>query len=189
MTPAGPRSSLIAIRHAPPLDPTICYGRFEPPLTLEAGQTGRRILRGLGGVVPEVVWSSPAPRCREPALWIADQGDAECVIDERLHELDFGVWEGRPWSRIEAEDPERFACWMEAWLETGPPGGESAEVLERRVQSWWHSLDLRRTHLLVAHAGVVRALRVLAGKSDWCDAMRTDIPALVPLTFPLPPAR
>jgi alpha-ribazole phosphatase len=101
-------------------------------------------------------------------------------MDPALHELGFGEWEGKSWSSLEAEDGVRLSEWMADWISRAPPGGESALDLERRVRKWHSNLDPERVHLLVSHAGVVRALRVVVRGVDWKTAMLEPVPYQVP---------
>ncbi|MGB5809069.1 MAG: histidine phosphatase family protein, partial [Polyangiales bacterium] len=87
-------------------------------------------------------------------------------------------WEGRRWSEIERVDADPYHDWMAHWQTLAPPEGEALGVFETRVRRWHDSLDLEATHLLVAHAGVVRALRVLRHGVDWTSAMREAVPSL-----------
>ena len=67
---------------------------------------------------------------------------------------------------------------MENWKTEGPPGGERLEEFERRVREWLFQAHQGRTQLLVAHAGVVRALHVILGGDDWTSAMKRSVPNL-----------
>jgi alpha-ribazole phosphatase len=180
---------LIAIRHAPTSAGGICVGRHDVATELtheDAAERMRRAFDSLPG--PEVgtidrVWSSPLSRCREPAAQLACAIGVSHAIDPRLLELDYGIWEGRAWDTIAREDGARMHAWMDAWQSAAPPGGESVATLEARVRAWWGELDA--VSVLVAHAGVVRALRVVARGMTWADAMRTPVPHLEAETFPL----
>ncbi|MGB6101493.1 MAG: histidine phosphatase family protein, partial [Comamonas sp.] len=57
-----------------------------------------------------VVRHSPLRRCAQLALSLqALRPDLTLESDARLRELDFGDWEGRPWSAVDREA-------MDAWL-------------------------------------------------------------------------
>lgn len=127
--------------------------------------------------VPQVVHSSPVSRCVEPAALLAAAWGCPHRVDARLLELHYGAWQGRAWTAIEREDGERFARYMQHWQTEAPPGGERPRDLELRVRSWYAELP-EGDHLLVAHAGVVRALRVLTSGAAWDEAMQRDVPHL-----------
>ena len=172
-----------AVRHAPVRAAGLCYGRSEVPPALAPELAAARVL-ALGTWSIGQVWSSPSARCREPAAHIAAALGASLVIDERLYELDFGAWEGRSWEELHESDGVAFAHWSADWLHAAPPGGETVAQLEGRVRAWQAELRRDQDHLLLAHAGVIRALQVIAG-GQWPAAMATAIEHLAPHRFTL----
>ncbi|AGP40272.1 histidine phosphatase family protein [Sorangium cellulosum] len=193
MDPLAP--SLIAFRHAPVALSGVCYGRLDVAAALAPGDAAAAIERALRDLDlrPGVVFSSPLSRCAHPAAELAARLGVPHAIDARLVEIAYGAWEGRAWSEIERGDPEAYAAWLDGWERVGPPGGESAIEVEARVRSFWRALPPAcgpasgaSPHLLVAHAGVLRALRVVACGASWIEAMSAPAPHLAPERFPLP---
>jgi alpha-ribazole phosphatase len=158
-------------RHAPVTVKGICYGQSDVETELSADDAAR----ALGAVSASCVWSSPSRRCAE----IAARLGATHRVDARLLELSFGDWEGRAWSSLEGD--ALFDAWMRDWKSVAPPGGESVPQLESRVRAWL--AELAGEHALVAHAGVVRALRVILRGQSWDEAMRVEVPHLAWDTF------
>lgn len=167
--------TLYAVRHAPTDALGRCIGRTDVSTEVPAHHAARCVERALVAR-PEHVWSSPLSRCAEVASLLAGAFGVDHRVDERLLEVDFGAWEGRAWSDIEAEDGEALSRWMADWQRVAPPGGETVAALEARVRAWHDQLG-PGTHLLVGHAGVIRALRVLGGAS-WDDSMGRPAPHL-----------
>lgn len=89
-----------------------------------------------------------------------------------------GVFSGRTWTALETEAPIELDRWMTHWKQEGPPGGEGAEAVERRVRAWLAERTEAADELLLAHAGVVRALHVIVRQSPWDQAMQTPVPHL-----------
>lgn len=176
-------SALWAVRHAAVDAAGLCYGRSEVASLLSDEAAAARIL-ALGTCPIAQVWSSPSARCRGPAEQLAAVVGAALTIDERLYELDFGAWEGQRWDALASTDPAALRRWTDDWQTAAPPGGETVADLEQRVRAWWAALAPDRDHLLIAHAGVIRALRVIAG-ADWPTAMALEIPHLTPHRFVL----
>lgn len=178
---------LITIRHAPTVADGLCVGQHDVPTTITHDDAAERMRLALSHEreVDTIVrvWSSPLSRCREPAARLARALGTSHTIDPRLLELDYGAWEGRAWDTIAREDGARMHAWMNAWQTAAPPSGESVAILEARVRGWWEALDA--TQVLVAHAGVVRALRVIARGMTWAEAMRATVPHLEVERFPL----
>jgi alpha-ribazole phosphatase len=169
---------LTLIRHAPTLTAGRCFGQTDVETTIPSAEAAAQILEALGAGAPTMsaVWSSPLARCAAPAALIADHLGVPHHRDARVLELHHGRFEGRLWSEVEATDAEQLAHWMEHWQHTGPPRGESAQDLEARVRAWWQ--QLHGDALLIAHAGVARALRVVVDGTAWPVAMSIAVPHL-----------
>lgn len=179
---------LITIRHAPTVADGLCVGQHDVATELPHDDAAERMRLALDARPRERadvdrVWSSTLSRCREPAARLARALGVPHTIDPRLLELDYGIWEGRAWDTIAREDGAHMNAWMNAWQSAAPPGGESVPTLEARVRAWWE--ERSGTPVLIAHAGVVRALRVVARGMTWADAMRAPVPHLEAETFPL----
>ena len=89
--------------------------------------------------------------------------------DDRLKEMHYGHWEGQLQDELRTSDPEGFAARdLDAWG-WQPRGGESYEVMSRRVAGWLE--EVARDTVVVAHGGV-------SGRcAGWCSICR---PSQVP---------
>ena len=154
---------LLAIRHAPVAVEGLCYGRTDVPTILDGAEAAARIEPIVAEFAPRIIWSSDALRCREPAALLSERLGVAHRIDERLRELSFGDWEGQAWDALPRAELDE---WMADWLTRAPPGGETVPRFTQRVAAWWRSLEPGR-HCLVAHAGVVHCLDVVAGGLAW----------------------
>ncbi|EBA12297.1 Phosphoglycerate mutase [Roseobacter sp. CCS2] len=77
--------------------------------------------------------------------------------DKNLREINFGNWELRTFSEVEAEDPVRIRAYWETPGHIAPPNGESWNAVRRRVDD---AIDgyLGEGHtdlIVVAHFGVI----------------------------------
>jgi len=171
-------TKLTAVRHAKVAVDGLCYGRSVVPLTRNAAGAAARMIRA-GGPKLDSIWSSPAPRCAEPAALWAIAVDTLHHIDARLWELAYGDWDGVLWDDIPRESLD---YWAEDWIHRAPPHGESAKDVESRVRAWVSALP-HGHHGLSAHAGVIKALHVVVRGLAWEDAMRCATPHLEPIEF------
>ncbi|PQM52363.1 bifunctional RNase H/acid phosphatase [Mycolicibacter virginiensis] len=121
-------------------------GRGNPPLT----ETGRRqadaaarYLAQHGGIA--AVISSPLQRCRDTAEAAARLLRLDVAVDEDLTETDFGAWEGLTFAEAAERDPDLHRRWLKD-TSTQPPGGESFDAVQQRVQA-------ARDRIVADHAG------------------------------------
>jgi broad specificity phosphatase PhoE len=84
------------------------------------------------------------------------------VVDVRLRELDVGKWAGLTRDEILRRDPETLARFEAGDPDVCAGGGESRRAIRLRVASCVRQLireHAGRSIALVAHLGVIRALR------------------------------
>lgn len=102
--------------------------------------------------------SSPLQRARRTAELV--QPPATVVLDSRLREMSFGIWEGFTVEQLRATGGERFAAAEAAGLDFHPPGGESPRMAMMRLSAW--SSTLTGPVVAVSHKAAIRALLALA---------------------------
>lgn len=153
------------VRHAQPLvEAGICYGRQN--VAADPGTTAQCAL-ALADLLPASVRviSSPLQRCEQLAHTLQGlRPDLAYKADPRLQEMDFGRWEGRAWQAIPQAELEawtgRFADYAAG------DSGESVTEFMARVTSAFDELrgphDTRQDMLWITHAGVIRAVTLLA---------------------------
>lgn len=171
-------TTLRLVRHAPVTVKGVCYGQSDVPTTLDANDAAREILRQLDGVKLEAIHTSHVARTQPVAEAIGRLLDVPVVVDRRVAELSMGVWEGRSFADIEADDAARYWRWMERWRDEAPPGGETLAAFEARVRAWRDEAR-GRCLLAVTHAGVIRALRAYAAGGAYADRAGEPVPHLV----------
>lgn len=147
---------LVLVRHTrPAVGVAICHGRAD--LALASSWRGD-IAACLERIPPATrVLTSPSKRCRRLARAIGVRDAAPVQIDDRLQELDFGSWEGRPWSAIPREGVDRWAADL---LNFAPGDGESLRTLWARLWRWREEVLAGTTGdvVVVSHHGPIRAL-------------------------------
>ena len=147
------------VRHPPVPDADgLCYGRLDLDVPSAVQRDAARALAA--ELPPWPIASSPSLRCRALADALrALRGDDRPVrVDARLREMDFGAWEGRAWASLPRADLDAWAADLDGFA---PPGGESFVLLRTRVRD---ALDaLAGPHVVVTHAGVIRAALALGG--------------------------
>ena len=130
-------------------------GRTDLPLTERGMEQARLLAENAVGKGLEGIIASPLLRARQTAQAVSDAIGVPVEIDQRLIELDFGIFEGK--SR---KDPG-FA-YTRTQFPTRYPGGESAFQMAHRVYSCLEDVKQKyagKTVLLVCHGGVCRMVR------------------------------
>jgi len=177
------------VRHARPLIATgVCYGVLDvaadPAATAEAAQA-------LAQALPPSarLRVSPLLRCQQLARALQTlRPELQAVTDPLLREMDFGTWEGVPWSAI----PQAT---VQAWTDdfgTHRFGGvESANAVLARVASAFDVCRHDQHTVWISHAGVARAAALLANgirQVVRADQWPQDAPAYGQWSsVPLPP--
>ena len=166
---------MIFVRHPPAaVVPGICYGRLDLACGPEAREHAEALMAKLAPV--PAIRSSPARRCLDLARRIAARDHVPVVTDPRLHELDFGAWEGRPWAAIERAESD---AWAADPMTVAPPGGETFGAMLTRVAE--ALADTPTGAVIVAHAGTIRAARMILTGASFADAFATPVPFCQPV--------
>lgn len=150
--------TLWLVRHARPLvAPGTCYGVLD--LEADAALTQAAAMQ-LAEALPQgvAVRVSPLKRCRQLAdALLALRPDLPFSTDARLREMDFGSWEGVPWTDIPRAAVD---AWTADFAQHRFGGKESANDVLTRVASAWDAAQGSAT-LWIAHAGVAQAAALL----------------------------
>ena len=170
--------SVILVRHTRPAVPEgVCYGITELDLPPTFDDEAAAVVAALPRA--DRLVSSPLERCRRLAERIGVARGLVPVFDERLRELDFGAWEGVPWKSIPRTELD---AWAADFLHARPHGGESVQMLRERVAA--AIADYRRngtSHVVVTHAGVIKAALARTGH---CDGWKAVVEFGAPLRLP-----
>ncbi len=143
-------SPLYLLRHGPTAaSGRAPLGRLDLPV-LPAGEAQWPALRAeLLNLGLRQVFTSPLQRARRHA---EDLG-LPCTVLESLSEQAWGSWEGVPWDEL--RDTEAF---FGDPIHQAPPGGESFAACAARATATLAELPVAGPSLILAHAGVLRAL-------------------------------
>ena len=158
---------VILVRHTRPAAPAgVCYGMTDLDLAPTFDDEAAAIVATLPPA--DRLVSSPLRRCRRLADRIGAARALAPVFDERLREFDFGTWEGVPWDSIPRSELD---AWAADFFHARPHGGESVHMLHERVGS--AIADYRQSgvsHVVVTHAGVIKAALAQSGHADGWSA-------------------
>ncbi|MFB3881623.1 MAG: histidine phosphatase family protein [Armatimonadota bacterium] len=139
-------SQLLIIRHGETAwnRERVFRGRTDVPLS-ERGVAQAGLLAGeLKEARIEAIHSSPLSRAIRTAEPLASLLHLDVVADQRLTDMSFGDWEGRPEAEVKQAEPDALGAWHERPHEFRPPGGESLSEVATRA---WDAVDeIAREH-------------------------------------------
>jgi alpha-ribazole phosphatase len=167
---------VIFLRHPKPAAATgLCYGRTDLDIAPEGAAQIETALRA----APRVrrVIASPALRCRKLAESLAARDGVALELDERLWELDMGVWDGMQWDDIPRPESE---AWLADPWNLAPPGGETFRAVHARVSEVIRAAGAADT-ALVCHAGPIRAARIALTGANFEAALAEPVPYATPI--------
>ena len=157
----------------------LLLGRADPDLNETGRAQARRLAVALDGIEPIAIVTSPLARTLETATAIGEQLKEAVEIDDRLIELDYGEWDGKPLADVPLD------AWV-GWLgDPGfkPPGGESLDSLQARVEPCAVEL-LERSRdgviIAVSHVSPIKAVVAwtLGGGPELSWKMRLDVASI-----------
>ena len=132
------------------------------------------------------LWSSPLCRAQETAEVIGTAIGLPVQLEDKLVELNAGVFQGHLWDDLADRFPEAVARWRSGDVDFQIPGGESRRQLAERGRHALELLSVRpvRSMIIVAHGGVLTAaLGLLVGRehsllAEVAERPFTRLPAL-----------
>lgn len=126
---------------------------------------------------PTVVVSSPIARTRETAAIIATKLGIEVDINNDVAEISFGDWDGHTNQEVAANWPDHFEQWR-GDVKMAPPGGESLEEFDVRVQNGLAEILKKyegQTVIVVSHVMPIRGFLKSALQAGWPAYWRTSV--------------
>ena len=182
----------ILIRHGESLSNR--EGRVQGQADVELSYTGRQQAAAVAAWCKSQsfqnqsceLWSSPLCRAQETAEVIGTAIGLPVQLEDKLVELNAGVFQGHLWDDLADQFPEDVARWRSGDVDFQIPGGESRRQLAERGRHALEFLSVRpvRSMIIVAHGGVLTAaLGLLVGRehsllAEVAERPFTRLPAL-----------
>jgi broad specificity phosphatase PhoE len=145
----------------------LVLGRADPELTDEGRRQADFLAAALAGEPVTAILTSPLVRARQTAEAVGAACGVPVTVDERLVEIDWGTWEGRPAGSLAPADVDRWRA-----DDGTAPEGETLESLSGRVESF--CVDTLDSGLVVAvsHVSPIKAASAWALGVDGTVAWR-----------------
>ena len=166
------------LRHGEPVGGRKYRGQIDDPLSDKGWQEMRAVTTGKGPW--DCIVHSPLSRCADYANELAQQQNIPLMPDGRLREIGFGDWEGLTGDDIRALDEQALKRFYHDPVNHQPQGAERLRAFYLRVSEAWEELQDHRDYeqlLVIAHAGVIRAIIVHVLKAPLLSMYRMQIPS------------
>lgn len=111
----------------------IFIGRNDADLTVKGVEQVTRLGQLLCGRKIKCIYSSPAGRAVKTAKILNAFIETEFVAEERLREIDFGIWDGLDRSLVKQRYRELYSMWVENPSSSVPDGGEEPKSVLLRM--------------------------------------------------------
>ena len=132
-------------------------GHQDSPLTADGKENALALKKYIQDINFDYIYSSPILRAYTTACLLFDKQEQDIIQDERLSEMNFGIFEGQKTSDI-AKDKNNSELYRNLWdypeKFTRIPDGESYDEVIKRVKSFLDNLkqlDNDSTIMIVTH--------------------------------------
>lgn len=151
-------AKLILVRHGESELNTenIFFGHLNPSLTSKGKHDLCELKSKLSNY--DIVYCSPLKRTIETATLLNHQ-NSPIIFDDRLKEINFGIFEGLTYNEICQSYPLESKKWISLKSEYKFINGESLLDLSKRVQSFVEEIkNTDKTYLIITHSGVINVV-------------------------------
>jgi len=115
-------------------------GRIKGSLDMPLSDAGRRqaatLAAELEGLPVKHIYAGPCESARQTAECIAEGRETRIRIVESLRNVDHGLWHGKLIDEVKRNHPRVYRQGIEAPIQVCPPGGESIQSAQARVEKF-----------------------------------------------------
>ena len=108
-------------------------GTLNIPLSPNGETEVRKTAEQLLGIEIEAIFCSPCLAAQQTAQQLSHDGKIKVKIEDNLVNLDHGLWHGKRIKELKETQPKLFKQWQDHPETVCPPGGETVEVVRKRV--------------------------------------------------------
>ena len=160
--------TLLLARHGEAERTGVLLGQTNPPLSERGLEQAHALAADWTDLGAERLIASKLWRSQDTAKVVGYQLLLEIEVDDRLNELSYGLWDGKPWADIEDSFPETAKRKLQDWWGVTPEGGEAAYDFYARVEAVWRLLVAapESTIAVVGHTAVNAVIVDLARREN-----------------------
>ena len=135
----------------------LMQGRTDQPLNETGFAQAHKTRSLIGDMTFDAVYASPLQRAIDTACIVGNVPREKVIIDERIIEADFGIYEKRPYSEM---GRAMSLYWTLPEVFPAPKSVETIASLVERSSSFMKELEQKdhKTVLIAAHGGILRAI-------------------------------
>lgn len=135
------------------------YGKIDVPINEVGREQARKACENLINLKIDYdkIYSSNQIRAYETAT-IVNYKNIEIEKNEKIQEMNFGVFEGLNYKDVMEKFPEEMELLKKDWKTYSYITGESPFQLQKRVVEFLDSIDKSKNNLVVTHWGVICSL-------------------------------
>jgi alpha-ribazole phosphatase/probable phosphoglycerate mutase len=173
-----PITTIDLLRHGEPMGGRRYRGQIDDPLSEKGWNEMWQAVTAPPSPPWQQIICSPLRRCAEFAERLSEKTGIPLVSDDRLKEVGFGVWEGKTGDELRATDPDIISRFYRDPIGHRPAGAEPLDRFSERVNNAFDDCLARYEgqHLLIiAHAGVIRAIVARALSAPLCSMYRLSV--------------
>lgn len=146
------------------------YGSIDSPLNEIGKFQAKKSLESLSGINFDKIYTSERKRAIDTACLALNCSSKELIIDLRLNERSFGMFEGKTFEESSQAYPSEYKLWSDNWKDYKIPNGESFSQFYLKISSFMNEIlkNNGENILIVTHGGVIRTIYcyVLGGNLD-----------------------
>ncbi len=143
----------------------LLQGRSDIALNENGRRLAKETAEGMKDIPFDIVFTSPLKRAKETAQIVLNGRDIPVIEDERIMEISFGVYEGKPWRKTSefSGDPNIYNFFNHPAQYRTVEEGESLEQLAKRTAEFMKDICSReqlqdKTVLVSTHGAAARGL-------------------------------
>ncbi|MBS4538564.1 alpha-ribazole phosphatase [Clostridium sp. D2Q-11] len=141
-------------------------GQTESQYTDKGKAQVEKILNEIDYTV-DVIYTSPMSRCKLLAEEVSKKLGTKIMIENRINEINFGVFEGKDFKEVKELYPDIWENWTRDYINYSIPKGESLIDVYSRVEEFLESLkNTETTNICITHGGIIQTIITLLLELD-----------------------
>jgi broad specificity phosphatase PhoE len=147
---------------------------------------GEAVAHELQKICLDAIYSSPLVRAKQTAEILAERVNLPIRFDDRLKEIDAGIFQHQRRVDLEVTHPEELQRWRSEDLDYVIPGGESRrQLMQRGCEAMWAVAANEHRHVAVVAHGrlLVVTIKCLVGLEPHAPPISLENGSITTLAF------